>query len=521
MSKKYSPTKWVANKTVATADVMNNIEGGINDVNDDICESSTSGDLLNENVNSFKVGTGSINGENKDFTNQMEQSIVTLDDIQGKTVKEHLTLLSREIYRLYSSSFPKITDIRIDYPGTSLNIQTGEVKVNENYYVSQHIKIEPNTLYLFENIDANICFYDANGIFISNYDNSHNDNFHIFGYYGLHRYSFYVITPKNASTVRCTVHNNANPSIVRVKDYYEPKITLSSLPNGVCDEIKNGELIQRVSSVIDMSTLDWRDSGTNSQFPSSSYVVYWCPAPNVKCTSYNLNGDYKVIDSTHFEAKPFCYTASCEDDDEYNTACISTDNQLSEIRVKLPRHLAPNVNAFKEWCATGNICYLQYQFNKPIVTPIVSSILTNSNDTINIDTPVPITCTHKVSLNTKSQVEELQEVVQKEKKSVLQKFKELTDVKIELNENGYLKFPSILGGLTIQWVSNTVTGNSYKSFGLPISFDNNVLYYIGTLTGEVPGNSVVTFGDVSKSGFKAKHTVNNNTLTFKAFFIGY
>ena len=135
MSKKYSPTKWVANKTVATADMMNNIEGGINDLYDDICESSTSGDLLNENVNSFKVGTGTIDGESKDFTDQMEQSIVTLDDIQGKTVKEHLTLLSREIYRLYSSSFPKITDIRIDYPGTSLNIQTGEVKVNENYYV--------------------------------------------------------------------------------------------------------------------------------------------------------------------------------------------------------------------------------------------------------------------------------------------------------------------------------------------------------------------------------------------------
>ena len=36
MSKKYTPTKWVANKTVATADVMNNIEKGIEDAHQDI-----------------------------------------------------------------------------------------------------------------------------------------------------------------------------------------------------------------------------------------------------------------------------------------------------------------------------------------------------------------------------------------------------------------------------------------------------------------------------------------------------
>ena len=36
MSKKYTPTNWVANKTVATADVMNNIEKGIEDAHQDI-----------------------------------------------------------------------------------------------------------------------------------------------------------------------------------------------------------------------------------------------------------------------------------------------------------------------------------------------------------------------------------------------------------------------------------------------------------------------------------------------------
>ena len=510
MLKRYIPTKWIGGKTIGTADVMNNIEEGINNVNDDLCEPSTSGDLLNENVNSFKVGTGSINDESKDFTNQMEQSIVTLNDIQGKTVKDNTTLLSREIFRLYSSEFPKITDIKKSYIGKSLNPTTGELQTNENYYVSQYINVEPNSFYLFENIDANICFYDANGNFISNYDNSHNNNMHIFGYYGLHRYSFYVTTPKNASTVRCTVHDNANPSITRVKEFYEPDITLRSLPNGVCDEIKDGNLIQRISDFyIDPSLIYYggEDSekkimwfGYNPPFPfkrfSDTDNVFFKTSLNITSQVDYLNFDSEIMIHLYNSDVMYIYVDLNKRPD-YKT--------VESIK-----------GVFKSYPT-----YIHAELTKPIITPINISILTNSNETLSIDTPVPITCTHKVSLNTKSQIEELQEVVQKEKKSIWQKLKELTDVKFELNENGYLKLPSILGGLTIQWVSNTVTGNSYKSFGLPISFDNNVLYYTGTLTGEVPGNSVVTFGDVSKSGFKAKHTVNNNTLTFKAFFIGY
>ena len=505
--------KWFNDlKVNLEGDVATNLQGQINVLEDDVLINNTSEDLLNEDVNSFKVGTGTVEGIKKDYTNQMKQSIVTLDNIQGKTVKEDTTLLSSEIFRLYSSNFPKITDIEKAQLGKSLNPSTGELKVSENYYVSQYINIEPNTLYLFENIDANICFYDVNGNFISNYDNSHNNNnMHIFGFYGLHRYSFYVTTPKNASTVRCTVHNNANPSIVRVKDYYEPKISLCSLPNGVCDEIKDGELIQRVGQIVLNGSEKWVQAG-NSQ----GKVQFICE--NILSNYKHSTGD-SHFDTGGYYTK-FWIKKGDHEGELYNGECIRIydgGNNYGHVYIKKNNgDVNVVINDLKQYPIT-----LIYELAKPIITPINVSILANSNDTINIDTPIPLSCTHKVSLNTKSQIEELQEVVKKEKKSVWQKIKELTNFKFELNENGYLKFPSILGGLTIQWVSNTVTGNSYKSFGLPISFDYNVLYYIGTLTGEVPGNSVMAFGDVSKSGFKAKHTVNNNTLTFKAFFIGY
>ena len=43
-------------------------------------------ELINENVTSFKVGTSNVNGV--DLTNQMEQSLVTLDNIEGRSVRE-------------------------------------------------------------------------------------------------------------------------------------------------------------------------------------------------------------------------------------------------------------------------------------------------------------------------------------------------------------------------------------------------------------------------------------------------
>ena len=48
MLKKYTPTVWVANKTVATADILNNIEKGISSAHDRI-------DVLETNLNEINA----------------------------------------------------------------------------------------------------------------------------------------------------------------------------------------------------------------------------------------------------------------------------------------------------------------------------------------------------------------------------------------------------------------------------------------------------------------------------------
>ena len=52
-------------------------------------------ELINENVTSFKVGTSNVNGV--DLTNQMEQSLVDITYIKGKTVKENSKLNSVKV----------------------------------------------------------------------------------------------------------------------------------------------------------------------------------------------------------------------------------------------------------------------------------------------------------------------------------------------------------------------------------------------------------------------------------------
>ena len=52
-------------------------------------------ELINENVTSFKVGTSSVNGV--DLSNQMEQSLVDITYIKGKTVKENSKLNSVKV----------------------------------------------------------------------------------------------------------------------------------------------------------------------------------------------------------------------------------------------------------------------------------------------------------------------------------------------------------------------------------------------------------------------------------------
>ena len=127
----------------------------------------------------------------------------------------------------------------------------------------------------------------------------------------------------------------------------------------------------------------------------------------------------------------------------------------------------------EQWFFNSNI-EIYYLVNETITNENIT-ILANPNEEINVVSGTPTTIKHTVQLNTKSQVEETQKQIVKSNKSIWQKFKELTDVKMEMNENGYIKFPTVLSGLLIQWgsVENT-PGNPEIRINLPVAYSERI-----------------------------------------------
>ena len=66
-------------KNLVNGDSLKKYHIGVNTPN-------ISEELINENVTSFKVGTSNVT--NVDLSNQMEQSLVTLNNIEGRSVRE-------------------------------------------------------------------------------------------------------------------------------------------------------------------------------------------------------------------------------------------------------------------------------------------------------------------------------------------------------------------------------------------------------------------------------------------------
>ena len=127
----------------------------------------------------------------------------------------------------------------------------------------------------------------------------------------------------------------------------------------------------------------------------------------------------------------------------------------------------------EEWFFNSNI-EIFYLTNETITDESIT-MLANPSEEISVISGVPTTIKHTVQLNTKSQVEETQKQIIKSNKGIWQKFKELTDVKMQMSENGYIKFPPVLGGLLIQWgCAENTPSNPEIRVNLPIAYSERI-----------------------------------------------
>lgn len=393
---------------------LNIINKNLEIIDDEIGERSDSPNLLNSNVTSFEIGKGTVEGEIKDYTNQMQQSIVTLNNIIGKTVKDGTILKS-----------------------IKLNIRNGD-------YV--------------KNTDINLCSL-PNGLYDElvdcvltkkvDYINTSKEG-------GYTPFEFSTTTNGSDSYGRLTV-DLENANITNVNDI-------------LCNVVE---------------IVDYNITPNEWNTPTKNSLMINVSPTNKARIAFILKG------------------------------VASMESALNAIRNTNPRQFV-------------------YKVQSPKSTNINISILANRGDTLSFDSPLSITCTHKVQLNTKAQVEELQDFIIKENKSVWEKIKRSTDIRSNLATNGYKIFP---GGLILQW--GVVTFTTQNNEGLfdakvtfPILFPNKCLICTPTLDvidsngwGEVDNYIAHAYSLSGSScnvrGKSIKTTTMNKSGFFRYIAIGY
>ena len=277
-------------------------------------------------------------------------------------------------------------------------------------------------------------------------------------------------------------NNVYNPTVI---PFSSGNKKLYSLKNGLCDEYLNGKLHKRIRSLtVEDFDLTKVFCGSNAGWNVSgeTYAFY----------VNNIGGD--CIEEITIECN---FLDHMFDIGNQDIAGLTVSSEWKWIGFRIKNKFlgitssdsnTVKLEKAKNWLKTSSFEIL-YRINE-VITDESITVLANPNEEINIVSGTPTTIKHTVQLNTKSQVEETQKQIAKSNKNIWQKFKELTDVEINLNNTGYIKLPTALGGLILQWGIISPTLSNYGSdtyIEFPVHFSNKVFNIQTSCSGKAPG----------------------------------
>ena len=432
-------------------------------------------ELINENVKSFKAGTSNVT--NVDLSNQMEQSIVTLNGIKGKTEITNnpdptLKIKNTQVKLLYTldendtTNYFNNKNITSGFSDTTYTLNGNNIRVTttSNGWKCIDVEVyglEPGCVYRLYVDDVQITRggsaiamdSDMNEHMLSNMYANHSTrpNFNSNGLVVKARNNklkFYFYVNLGEDSQGDVSYNGI--TLRKVKEYTYADLTLRSLPNGIKDEIKNNKFIKRIESY----TLNGTENWVFSDSSKTNTNAFSCPLPNAvpidkSVISLNSNKYKNTSDQELYYEDVLGLAIGGAGS---NQLVFRVSKGLDSVD-KLKNHLS---------VAERDIT-IEYEI-KEEVYDIDLAITCLPGEIVFIDTNDNLTFSHQVQLNTKAQVEETQKQIVKSNKSIWQKFKELTDVEIKLDKNGYIKLPTVFGGLKLQWVevNTTIYANSSR-----------------------------------------------------------
>lgn len=202
-----------------------------------------------------------------------------------------------------------------------------------------------------------------------------------------------------------------NVQIYEVKEMTVPDIQLNSLPNGVKDEIKDGMLIKR-TGYANLGDLEWNSSAYNNTYPNAGYRIYYAYIDDLKLPA-SYEDENKIILCNMLECKSFNYTKTLEHH-PYNIPAISGHPEKGEIRIKLETNDAADLESLRTWLSTNNVSVV-YELNSPEYIPVNLTIKADKGDTVVINTTKTMDLTYDIQLNTRAQIDSVQDLVSNHK----------------------------------------------------------------------------------------------------------
>lgn len=209
----------------------------------------------------------------------------------------------------------------------------------------------------------------------------------------------------NNFTIKLQIENNAP---TQYEAYYEKQISfdidepLRSLPNGVCDEIRNNngqwELVRRVhKQILDGDSTKWRvDNGTNETFNDFRHVLS-VDGPIGKNTYNGLCDNFKYIDSINYSGAWIGIKEGI---------CVYNHLHATEIIISTLKTKFTNLDSFKKWLKQ-NPSSVYFELKTPVITPIKPlEFGFRSLATMNINSKIPPVSKHTVALNRTGQIEQ-------------------------------------------------------------------------------------------------------------------
>ncbi|MFR3566420.1 MAG: pyocin knob domain-containing protein [Paraclostridium sordellii] len=500
---------------------------------------SYSEELSTNSSNIIEVGKGQVyfgdGYRTKDYRNSMKRGMVTIDNVIGRTGSKNRKLWNVSLDNI--ASYDPSTEVNIftKQPKNILNcshtldtsLQKLTVRSTDTSYgyVQFELDVKSNTTYMivtdFIEDDGNAFVAVANTpdgdstTVLSDITYLRNNSAIFTTFSDTHKVyvRFYANVDNPLSGLDVTYKN---AKLVEAKDYVQNSgIKLRSLPNGVHDELVNGKKVIRIKSYTlngseNWELIDQRMTNTNAfvcKLPDSINT------PDKRQICLNTSAYEAVSDDTLYNNDKICLAMG-----GINGQLVFRVGKWCTTAEQLVDHLAN-----KETDIT-----IEYEITKRTMEKesknceVNTSLLCESGDKILIGSPMEITeSTHRVPLNLKAQMDNLQDHVAKSKRSVWSRLKDLLNVEYESTDNyGYIKFPKIFGGFIFQWGCVEMGTSNYnfliKDTFYPINFPQTC-YYTGmgymrsnNSWQDLSGNAVAT-GDNGTTGIRlhVRNTTGN------------